>query len=140
MAVLAALLTGACGSSPFELSSTAVADFRARWEAAGIADYEYEYRRQCECLDTRPARIEVRNGRVANATYSDSGEPTGPNAATPTIDDLFDLIESAIRDEAATLRVSYDPRLGYPTQITIDYDVETADDEMEIEASGLVEL
>ncbi|MDH3732513.1 MAG: DUF6174 domain-containing protein [Gemmatimonadota bacterium] len=134
------LLCVACGHDPFALSSEAVEDHRARWLAAGIDDYEYDYRRQCECLptDTRPARVRVRDGRVATATYSDSGELAGSFAAYPTVEELFDLVDEAIVREAAMLVVSYDSRLGYPTKITIDYDLQAADDELTIEAHNLV--
>jgi len=138
-ALLAALAGSGCGTSPFELSTTAWADYRARWEAAGITDYEYEFQRTCECKDTRPARIEVRTGRVTAATYTDSGE-SAPSAGYPTIDELFELIDEAISAEAASMRVSYDQRLGYPTEIRIDYDLNVADDEIEIDAWGLTQL
>jgi len=139
-ALLAAMAGAGCGSSPFELSATAWESYRARWEAAGLTDYEYDFRRSCECIDTRPARIEVRSGRVAQVRYSDSGELTSTVQGYPTIDELFELIDEGIRAEAASMRVSYDQQLGYPTEIRIDFDPRVADDEIEIDAWGLAGL
>jgi len=132
----------ACGSAPFELTLSALESQRSRWEANALLDYRYEYRERCFCGSSamRQATIEVRGGQVA--LVSGTGEPAGtePHTAYPTIDDLFDRIEAAIRDEAAALSVSYDPVLGYPTEIIIDYDYGAEYDEVTIEASDLTIL
>ena len=38
----------------------------------------------------------------------------------PTVDGVFALIQDAINDEVDALTVSYDPELGYPTNVFID--------------------
>ena len=45
-----------------------------------------------------------------------------------TIEELFDLIAQAIR-EADFWEASYNPDLGYPTLIVVDYDEKAVDDE-----------
>ena len=132
----------ACSVNPFALSREAASDHRSRWDAAGIVDYEYMFRRACECTGsvTRPMRVEVRGGSVAGATYRDTGESATNATGYPTVDDLFDLIDDAIDRGAQGLTVAYDGSLGYPTEISIDYDVEVADDEITINASGLVPM
>ena len=137
---VATLVIAGCTTNPFSLSASAVRDHRTAWEAAGVVDYEYEVHRQCECSPdwTRPARVLVLGGRVEEARYSDSGNPAASPGYYPTIDDLFDLIEEAIRLEAPGLRVSYDALLHYPTSISVDYDLQTVDDEISITARDLV--
>ena len=136
---IAAALAG-CGSDPFALSSEAVDNHRQRWLAAGVRDYDYDYRRLCECLPstTRETRVQVRGGQVAAAFYNHSGEVPTTLEAFPTVEDLFDLIDEAMTLNATTLIVSYDAALGYPTEIIIDYDSQVADDEVTIEARNLV--
>lgn len=143
--LLALLLIGGlygCGTAPFELTLSALENQRARWEDSGVVDYRFDYRERCVCGQSamRRATIEVRGGQVASV--SDTGAPPGTEAITafPTIDDLFDRIEEAIRDEAAALSVSYDPDLGYPTEIIIDFDYGAEQDEVTIDASGLIVL
>lgn len=139
IAVTALVIEG-CTTNPFALSADAVRDHRAAWEAAGVSDYEYEIHRQCECSPewVRPARVLVIGGEVEEAWYSDSGSLAPSPGYYPTVDDLFDLIEEAIRREAPGLQVSYDPVLQYPTTISIDYDLEVVDDELSITARDLV--
>jgi hypothetical protein len=105
-----------------------------------MTDYEYVYRRSCECKPQtmEPARVEVRSSVVAAVTYRNTGQAAASILAYPTIDGLFDLIEDAIDRGAAGLMVSYDGVFGYPTEISIDYDLEVADDEFSVQASDLL--
>lgn len=143
--VLGVAALGACGGvAPLELTNTALENQRARWQASGIRDYQYEYRQQCECVPAllEPALIEVRRGMVTRVVYQKTGQPASPDAQAlfPTIDELFDRIDDAIRSDAAMLIVSYDSALGYPTQIDIDYDLQVVDDEVSIDAAALAAL
>jgi len=47
-----------------------------------------------------------------------------------SIDKLFEIIRSAIAKNAYRVDVKYHPTLGYPTQISIDYNKEIADEEL----------
>ncbi len=145
--LLAAAVSGlvGCGdATPLGLTSSALESQHARWLAAGLQDYRFEYLERCECslALVEPAVVEVRGGRVREVTYRSSGlaAPSDARALFPTIEDLFARIEDAIAREAAMLVVSYDPELGYPTQIEIDYDLQVVDDEVSIDATGLVAL
>lgn len=106
----------------------ALADARARWEARGPADYAMTQSRNCFCPpDVRgPFEVTVRDGAVATVRLD--GAPV-PSERALSIDALFDLIADAYAGEAAEVRVSYDPALGYPTEIWIDYERQLADEE-----------
>lgn len=131
-----------CGQAPFELTLSALESQRARWDQSGVRDYRFEYRELCVCGQSamRQATIEVRGGEVVSVTGTGAPEGTESITAFPTIDDLFDRIESAIRDEAAALSVSYDPEFGYPTEIIIDFDYGADHDEVTIDATDLTVL
>ena len=49
-----------------------------------------------------------------------------------TIDDLFSLIATA-QEREAVVRVTYDPGLGYPTRIYIDYEQDLVGEEVELQ-------
>lgn len=137
-----AVVIGAACSETLGVTEVGLESHRATWEAAGVSAYLYEYRRQCECgpQSLRPARIEIQAGFVTRVTFLDNGETleNPPDEAFPTIEDLFDLIDEAVQMNAASLVVTYDPTLAYPTLISVDYRRDIADDELTIRASNLV--
>jgi hypothetical protein len=53
-----------------------------------------------------------------------------------TIDGLFDLVAAAF-DRGATVRVSYDPALGFPTAIFVDYDPQFIGDEVDLRLTAV---
>ncbi len=142
--ILALVGMNGCGEGPTALSSSTLEGARARWVSAGIRDYRYEFRQQCECGPAlaEAAVVEVRGGAVARVNYRDSGgeAPATARQLFPTVEQLFQRIEDAIRRNAASLSVSYDGTLGYPTLISIDYDLQVIDDEVAIDASALAPL
>jgi hypothetical protein len=66
-------------------------------------------------------------------TYIGVNLPVAANrvALFPDVEGLFDIIDDAIERRAAQLLVQYDPDLGHPITIRIDYSRLTADDEVE---------
>ena len=107
---------------------------RAKWVQRHVTSYRLTYRRDCFCGSefTTPTNIEVRAGDIATATYSDRNEPipTYVRAGLPTVDELFAIIAEAIDANADLIEVTYDPLLGYPRKIGIDYRFDRADDEV----------
>jgi len=108
---------------------------RARWEAQGLVSYQFELTRSCYCvLGGQTMKVEVAGGVVVGAEHLDSGIgiDTELFSYIPTIPDLFDLIEDAVGRPMARFFASYDPSLGYPTRIELDYAAEAVDDESTI--------
>ncbi len=50
---------------------------------------------------------------------------------------LFDLIQDAIDRDAASIIVEYQTSLGYPFDISIDYDAAVADEEVRYETTQI---
>jgi uncharacterized protein DUF6174 len=112
---------------------------RERWRAAGLTSYEYGYRKFCECHPETPPEtvVTVHDGVVAGVRH----RPVNYAEEVPaedrnlqfywTVDGLFDLLESA-RNRGAQVRASYDPILGYPTELYIDYDAGFIGDELDL--------
>ena len=112
---------------------------RALWETSRARDYSYVLTPICFCpqdlLD--PVTISVLGGVVASVTYAESGKAPDHDGygRYVTIDDLFDTIQEAIDRKAAQITVTYDPGVGYPTDVKLDYDARMADEEYRFTAS-----
>ncbi len=107
---------------------------RGLWDKANISNYRITVSNSCFCIpDARgPVVIEVRNGQTSSITSVATGQPVNPQFFEKyrTIPKLFNVIQDAINRKAFNLDISYDPKLGYPTQINIDYDSQIADEEI----------
>jgi hypothetical protein len=109
------------------------------WRERGPAQYTFQFQRSCFCIPTATAAvfITVNAGQVVSVVRED-GQPLSDADAQAffriTIDSLFGIIGHALDQDAAHLQVTYDPRLGYPTHIAIDYDAHVVDEEMDYTA------
>jgi hypothetical protein len=135
------LLTVFAGS----VSYAACDDFEsnlALWNSAAILSYEYRYEKVCDCHPDIPAEtiVTVESGEVVGVRYArDDYLVEMPVVAKEyrwfrTIDDLFSLVATAT-ESATTLRVTFNPALGYPEYVYIDYDHAMIGDEIEFEVT-----
>ena len=82
--------------------------------------------------------MQVRNDTVDAAFAVKDGTPAPDDMLwLPTLDNLFDQIQSAIDRSATSISVRYNLTYGYPLSINIDYDEKIADEELYVTASGL---
>ncbi|MBD0387432.1 MAG: hypothetical protein ICV54_13140 [Nostoc sp. C3-bin3] len=114
------------------------------WKQKKIFNYRYEFTRSCNCVPkaTEPAIIEVRNGVTTSITYKSAKIPVDKALFQKynTIPKLFNIIGNAFIQRAANVTVQYDPILGYPTQISIDYDKQRTDDTIFFTISNLQQI
>lgn len=107
---------------------------RRLWSSKNIYNYRYTLSNSCFCLaEARgPVVIEVRNGQTTSITAVNPEQPINPQffQKYSTIPKLFNVIQDAIKRQAFSLNISYDHQLGYPTQISIDYNSQIADEEL----------
>lgn len=139
-----ALLAGALPAAADEALDAA----RARWRAAAFdGDYEYGYRKHCECYRDEPPEtiVTVRGGRVQDVRHRRTGFDTETRAAERdldaywTVENLFDVVASAL-DRGSVVRVFYDDALGYPTRLFIDHDRDYIGDELDLELTRVTAL
>lgn len=113
---------------------------RALWTSSRSDDYSFVLAPMCFCpqdvLD--PVAIRVEDGVVTAVTYAVSGKAPEHDGygRYVTIDDLFDTIQEAIDGRASQITAIYDPEIGYPRDVRIDYDAGMADEEYMFTASG----
>ncbi|MBE9205146.1 hypothetical protein IQ244_01060 [Nostoc sp. LEGE 06077] len=130
--------------NPNDSNSTQLKVNRQLWNQQRLANYRFTFSRSCFCLPkaTQPVVITVRNGQVASITAVNNNEPVDAELFQQynTIPKLFGIIDDAITRKASSLTVKYDPQLGYPTQINIDYNQQVADEELFLTISNLEPL
>jgi len=110
---------------------------RQRWEDAGLDAYRFTLQRICFCPSpdyTGPFEVAVRHGAIDTVRLD--GAIVEDDRAV-TVGDLFALLEEAYDREAERVDVAFDPVLGYPTSISIDYSSRMADEEIGYRVSAL---
>jgi hypothetical protein len=120
---------------------------RARWRQAGLHSYQYGYRKFCECHRDAPPEtvVSVRDGKVVDVRHRPVGFTNEVPAAEKnfeyywTVDGLFELLETAF-ERHVEVRADYDAKLGFPTNIHIDYDKGSVSDDLDLELTGVSPL
>ncbi len=155
VAALVAVVAAGCGSdspgvaprpspTPGIDVSEELAAARARWDASGWGDYAFFFNWQCFCGPDRitPVHIEVGDAHITKVRWA--REPDAGTILKPeifrTINGLFDMIEDAIDRDAVRIDATYDPILGHPVSVFIDYEKFTVDEEQGFQVSGVSEL
>ncbi len=140
-AILPLLLLAGCaifGENGDDLSE--VAQQRRQWERLGIDAYEYDLTIFCFCAHVDPVRVQVRADTVFSAILVETGVPVEESFRARTINELFDIIEDAVAQEADQLDVEYDEAFGYPSRIYVDYRITVLDEEITFVAENLRSL
>lgn len=142
IATLLTLSLGGCHSIFGPTEEHELDDAWDHWHSLGITDYRYEVIRSCYCGGPAvgaPVVVVVHDDQVIAAWYADTGEPLPQSALAhlPTIDDLFLIVDDALRTGAHELDVAYDEAYGFPRLIDIDYDVHAVDDELNVRSNDL---
>lgn len=134
--VVAALVLGGCSLLSGSREPAALSEARDRWAGSGVDDYAMTLERSCFCPEEYrgPFAVEVRDGAVISVMLRDETLPTD---RALSVEGLFDLIADAYEQKASRVTVTYDPTLGYPTQIYIDYIAQAADEEVGYTVSKL---
>ncbi len=101
---------------------------RAKWDSQHITHYRF----QVAPPDATPMIVEVKDGSLVSVvdikgiTYAvnASNKTLLDNSNFLTISDLFAYINDTYVRKPASMRVEYDPAMGYPTTIDVDPFVE----------------
>jgi hypothetical protein len=147
--ILAIMLTACSATAP----KSEVERAREKWENAKISHYRFNLFIGCFCVYTQdmPLIVEVKDGEVVSIGYQSGKEIDNGNLAFfqrfTTIDKLFDEIERSFQssqdmagNKADEVKVTYDETYGFPTQISIDFIKDAADDELGLTVSNFEKL
>jgi hypothetical protein len=147
IAAASLLLTVSTASSASDAEEQALLEHRERWQAAAVADYEYGYNKYCECHRDAPPEtlVTVRDGEVVRVRHRPFGYEHEVEAEQRnlewywTVEGLFDLVRSAL-ERGVEVRADYDPALGFPTHVFIDYDPNMIGEELDVRLTRLEPL
>ena len=91
---------------------------------------------------SRLIEVEVSARVVVAVRDSETGNPVAPELEElyPGVEGLFEVVQDALDRDAHRVTVLYDPTLGYPREISIDYLEFAIDEELMLNAEGLVPL
>lgn len=120
---------------------------RPRWQSAALGSYEYGYHKFCECHRESPPEtvVTVQRGTVTGVRHRPAGSTVEVPAADKnfqyywTVDGLFQLLASAL-ERGVQVRAAYDPELGFPREIFIDYDSNLIGDELDLRLTSVTRL
>jgi len=136
-------ILAACSAGGSELSRN-----KQTWEGANIFHYRFELSITCFCAfrDQMPLTVEVQNGEIISMVATDGSAIAIDNdlyatfAQHATVERLFSDVESAVKDGADTVTVTYDSMYGFPADVQIDYSQNIADEELYLNASNFEAL
>ena len=116
---------------------------RKKWDSEMASNYQFSFQWSCFCIIDFVAQVNitVRDNRIHSAAFVEGDVPIPLNVAVEryqSMDGLFDLLQSAIDANAHTISAKYHPELGYPTQVWIDYEQRTADEERGFSIHNLI--
>lgn len=116
---------------------------RAAWSEKKPAHYSFEAELMCFCPETvrKPVTFEVKEGVTVATHYADGGEIAAELKELfvkhDSIDKIFAILQDAADRNASDIRTTFDPALGYPLEIAIDYSTQMADEELGLSIRNL---
>ena len=116
---------------------------RKMWDSQMASNYQFYFQWSCYCtMDfVAEVNISVRENRIQGAAFVESDVLIPIDAAIErykVVDSLFDLLQSAIDDNAHTIAAKYHLELGYPTEVWIDYEQNSVDEELGFSIHNLI--
>lgn len=111
-----------------------------KWKQQANQHYIYTLQRSCFCPEEfrKPMRVRVKDNKIVQVLLVPENitKPVSYRGAL-SVERLFNIIQKGIDSNAASIKVRYDKKYGYPTSINIDQDVRIADEELNYKASGM---
>lgn len=133
--LVAALLQAAASNPALELAAA-----RQLWEKTRPLVYEMAVSASCFVPGgCQPQRFRVYGLDASHDLESLDRRHRGVYAPLDSVDDIFVVIERAIRGGAAAVKVAYDADRGFPRSVFIDYSASSVDDERRFAVTELME-
>ncbi len=116
---------------------------RKTWDSQMVSNYQFNFQWSCYCtMDfVAEVNISVRENRIHSAAFVEGDVPIPRHVAIERYEamgGLFDLLQSAIDENAHTISAKYHPELGYPSEVWIDYEHRTVDEERGFSIHNLI--
>jgi hypothetical protein len=140
------LILTAC--APSAETGTELSRNQQKWQDANVNHYSMQLSVTCFCpvAGVMPMTVEIQDGEVVSLVDVNGDAISGTDPLNDliqkyvTIDRIFAELASASVQEAERLEVAYDPTYGFPTEVTIDFVEQVADDELYLSVTGFEPL
>ena len=100
---------------------------KEKWIANNISNYTVEMQKICFCEPdaVRMMIFNINDNQISDVTYADTGDKVDPSLYNDknTVLGMFTLVEESILRNPEQITISYDKKLGYIKQLTIDQNV-----------------
>lgn len=127
-----------------DVSEEHVIHYQQKWQSSDWDNYRFVVQRKCFCyVDyTREMIVQVNNGKVVSAKYTDTQELVDEEILSDvhTINEWFDVIHQAHARQADQLKVYFNEKVGNPSKIMIDLRNNRTDDEQAVVISDIEPL
>ncbi len=147
--LLIAIVLTACSAMQPAATAAPTSDFdraQQKWQDANISHYRFNLSISCFCVFVQdmPLVIEVDDDKVVSMEFQ-NGNKIDPSFLEvfnryATIDQIFAEVGKALDGGADQVTVEYDETYGFPTQVTIDFDQQAADEEIYLTISDFEAL
>jgi hypothetical protein len=139
--ISALLLVSLLGCSDGSVVPGELVSAREQFKNTLQGSYKFTWQSACLCpAETAgPFRITVQTGQIIQAL--DATELPVSNVVKSTlmtIEGVFDTIEDAYNEGAASITVTYDANGHFPASVNLDYDADAADEEFVLRISDVV--
>lgn len=108
-----------------------------RWKPAALDNYAYTFTFRASYVyvdcEGDSFRTRIVNGAPENLPGCDR-----LRSAYATVPHLFAFVREALDAKPDSIEVSFDPELGFPVSVAIDYGKRTSDDEIYFDVSSFV--
>jgi len=130
--IISALIS--CSSND-DVVITELGKNRQLWISSQIENYSMNERISCFCAGLLEWDVFVENGEKVSVEFDETNLPPDQTSQdvldnARTIEDAFALIEGLTTQNVASLVVEYNETYGFPTLISVDFDLNIADDEI----------
>jgi len=120
-----------------------ISEARQKWESLGYDSYSFNYRQSCFCIwGGVEFKIRVNENKIADVVDIAGNVivDTSDYKYLYTIDQLFNYLENASKQNPAQLDYSFHQQLGYPQNVFVDYNKQMVDEEFGFTVDSLVAL
>jgi hypothetical protein len=135
-----ALLAAACSEPHPSPAMVHLDAAQQRWQTTLHADYDLIVQRSCFCAlaVVRPVRVSVRGGTPTALVYADSNTAADTALFTDyrSVDRMFAFLRTVLAAKPDSFSATYDPVWGYPTQVAVDPNFGTVDEEYAFQVTG----
>ena len=118
------------------------------WQNAHVSHYRFQLSIGCFCAyrDQMPVTVEVQDGKVVSMINSNGDVLDATNPTTEliqkyaTIDAIFAELNTDEVKNADQVTVTYDATYGFPSDVSVDFSQQMADEELYLNVSGFAVL